>query len=116
MSEPMNENCLDIPKLGHDPCARCGRDIRECHDSPCTTAVIHPPLTVYSLRDIRRAQNLTQEAVCDAAGYKRGWVSSLEQGHCVPSVRSLKSYAAGMGMVLTVSFTNEDGDDYELDV
>lgn len=27
------------PRLGFDPCARCGRDIRDCGKAPCTRGV-----------------------------------------------------------------------------
>lgn len=65
------------------------------------------------LREIRQARNLTQEQLCDAAGYRRGWVSSLEQAYRPPTVRSLKSYARGLGMKLTITFTAKDGKEYE---
>lgn len=36
----MNPNCSDIPRIGFDPCSRCGRDIRVCQKNPCTVALL----------------------------------------------------------------------------
>lgn len=52
------------------------------------------------LRDIREMKNLSQDDVEKATGLVRPYISRVENGHTVPSVRTLQEWAKALGMQL----------------
>lgn len=52
------------------------------------------------LREIRDAENLSQDDIEKATGLVRPYISRVENGHTVPTVRTLQKWAGAVGMQL----------------
>ena len=61
-------------------------------------------LTVRTIFDARKSQNLTQKELAERTGINQADISKLENGTRNPSVNLLKRLADGMGMALRIEF------------
>ncbi len=52
------------------------------------------------LRDIREAKNLSQHDIEKATGLVRPYISRVENGHTVPSIKTLQKWARALRMPL----------------
>ena len=52
----------------------------------------------------REERDMTQKQLAEATGINQADISRLESGTAIPSLRTLKRLAAGMGMALKVEF------------
>lgn len=50
------------------------------------------------VREVRAAQNMTQEALAEAAGLHPTFISNVERGYRVPSVPTLLRLAMGLAV------------------
>lgn len=61
------------------------------------------------LRDLRQQRGLSQADFERATGLVRCYISRVEQGHIVPSLETLKRFAAGLDVPLYQLFYTGDG-------
>jgi transcriptional regulator with XRE-family HTH domain len=57
------------------------------------------------LRELRKAKNLSQGDLGSLAGFHRCYVSRVEMGHTVPSLQTLKRYAAALDVEMSQLFS-----------
>lgn len=59
------------------------------------------------IREIRKAQGLTQREVAERGGMLPAYVSRVEHNHSTPSVESLETFARALGVPLYALFKDE---------
>ena len=62
------------------------------------------------LRESRYSQGMSQSRLEGRAGLTRGYVSKIEKGYKMPTLETLKSLAAALGISFSWLATGEDND------
>ncbi|MEQ9490018.1 MAG: cupin domain-containing protein [Alphaproteobacteria bacterium] len=63
------------------------------------------------LKDLRRARDLTLTDLGKLTGLSRGYLSQIERGKSIPSVKALHSISRALNVTISWFFPENDGDD-----
>ena len=80
------------------------------HVEACTL-MVHSDLVGNRIRELRAASRLSQQAIADAAGVSKAYVSAIERGVKPGSVRVLSRIAGKLGVPLSELVTDVEGVD-----
>jgi transcriptional regulator with XRE-family HTH domain len=60
-----------------------------------------------TLRELREAKNLSQDDIEHCIGLFRAYISSVENGHTIPTLMTSKKYAGALGVPVYKFFTDD---------
>lgn len=66
------------------------------------------------IKNLRKARGITLDALSDAAGLSKGYLSQIERGVSSPSVKALHSISRALGVTISWFFPPKTDDDNDL--